>query len=57
MDNPWVARILSHCTFVMQGKVSSNSATHEATKFVEPHISRMRQYIIELAHEGQMISH
>jgi hypothetical protein len=31
MDTPWVARTLSHCTSVKRGKVSSNSATHEAT--------------------------
>jgi hypothetical protein len=29
----WVGRTLSHCTPVKQGKVSSNSLTHEATKF------------------------
>jgi hypothetical protein len=32
-DTPWVARILSHCTPVKWGKVSSNSSTHEATQF------------------------
>jgi hypothetical protein len=31
-DTPWVARTLSHCTPVKQGKVSSNSLTHEATQ-------------------------
>jgi hypothetical protein len=32
-DIPWVARTLSHYTSVKQGKVSSNSSTHEATQF------------------------
>jgi hypothetical protein len=32
-DTPWVAQKLSHCTPVNQGKVSSGSSTHEATKF------------------------
>jgi hypothetical protein len=32
-DTPWVAGTLPHCTPVKQGKVSSNSSTHEATKF------------------------
>jgi hypothetical protein len=35
--------------------VSSNSATIEATKFVESHKSNMRQYIINLVHRGQTI--
>jgi hypothetical protein len=30
-DTLWVARTLSHYTSVKQGKVSSNSSTHEAT--------------------------
>jgi hypothetical protein len=34
-DTPWVARTLSHCTAVKQGKVSSNPSVHEATKFGE----------------------
>jgi hypothetical protein len=29
--------------------------TDEATKFMGPHKSHMRQYIIELVHWGQMI--
>jgi hypothetical protein len=33
MDTPSVVRTLSHCTPVKQGKVSSNSLTHEATQF------------------------
>ncbi len=33
MGCSWVARILSQCTPVKRGKVSSNSSTHEATKF------------------------
>jgi hypothetical protein len=37
------------------GGIASVSATNEATKFVGPHKSRMRQYIIELAHRGQAI--
>jgi hypothetical protein len=32
-DTPWVAQTLSHFTPVNQGKVSSNSSTHEATMF------------------------
>jgi hypothetical protein len=32
-DTPWVTRTLSHCTPGKRGKVSSNSLTHEATKF------------------------
>jgi hypothetical protein len=36
MDTSWVAWTLSHCTPTKRGKVSSNSATHEATKFVGP---------------------
>jgi hypothetical protein len=32
-DTPWVARTLSHCTPVKQGKVSSNQSAHEDTKF------------------------
>jgi hypothetical protein len=39
------------------GRVSSNSVTNEASKFAGPHKSRMHQYIIELAHQGQMIGH
>jgi hypothetical protein len=33
VDTPWVARTLSNCTFMKRDKVSSNSSTHEATKF------------------------
>jgi hypothetical protein len=33
VDTPWVVRTLFHCTPVKRGKVSSNSSTHEATKF------------------------
>jgi hypothetical protein len=32
--------------YIHWGKVSSNSVTVEATKFMGPHKSRMRQYII-----------
>jgi hypothetical protein len=46
MGSPWVARTLSYCTTVKQGKASSNSATVEAIKFAGPHKSRMRQYKI-----------
>jgi hypothetical protein len=35
--------------------VLSNSATVEATKFVGPNESCMRQYIINLVHRGQTI--
>jgi hypothetical protein len=37
------------------GRVSSNSAADEATKFVGPHKSHMRQYIIKHSHRGQAI--
>jgi hypothetical protein len=37
VDTPWVAQTLSHYTSVKQGKVPSNSVTHEATQFVGPH--------------------
>jgi hypothetical protein len=37
----WVAHILSWCTSCRQGRVSSNSATVKATKFVGPHKSHM----------------
>jgi hypothetical protein len=33
VDTPWVARTLPHCTPVKRGTISSNSSTHEATKF------------------------
>jgi hypothetical protein len=46
-DTPWVARILPRCTPVNWGKVSSNSVTHEATKFAGPHKPHMCQYIIK----------
>jgi hypothetical protein len=44
--HPWVAQTLSHYTSMKWGKISSNSATVEATKFAGPDKSRMRQYII-----------
>jgi hypothetical protein len=44
--SPWVARTLSLLSSLKQGKVSSNSVTVEATKFVGPHKSYMRQYKI-----------
>jgi hypothetical protein len=37
---------------VEYGGVSSNSATIEATKFMGPHKSRMRQYIINVVATG-----
>jgi hypothetical protein len=52
MGSPWVARTLSHCTFVKWGKLSSNSATVEATKFMRSHKSRMRKYIINACCNG-----
>jgi hypothetical protein len=39
----------------MYSEVSSNSVAVEATKFGGPHKYRMRQYIINLVHWGQMI--
>jgi hypothetical protein len=48
------------CTILMYtwryGRVLSDSMTNEATTFAGPHKSRMRQYIIELAHRSQTIS-
>jgi hypothetical protein len=44
--HPWVAHTLSQCRFVKWGKVSSNSVAVKATKFVGPHKSCMRKYII-----------
>jgi hypothetical protein len=52
----WVARTLSQCTSMKQGKVLSNSVTIEATKFVGPHISRMRQYIIKACCNGAQLT-
>jgi hypothetical protein len=40
-DNPWVAQTLSLLIIHKRGKVSSNSVTHDTTKFVRPHKSRM----------------
>jgi hypothetical protein len=51
-DTPWVARTLSHCTLVKQGKVSSNSVTHDATQFAGPHESRMHQYTTQTCSPG-----
>jgi hypothetical protein len=44
--HPWVTWTLSHYTFVKWGKISSNSATVEATNFARPRKSRIHQYII-----------
>jgi hypothetical protein len=52
---PWVAHTLSWCTSCRCDRVSSNSVTVEATKFVGPYKSRMCQYIIKLVHRGQAI--
>jgi hypothetical protein len=54
-ETPWVARALSHYTPVKQGKLSSNSVTHQANKFAGLHISHMHQYIMKLAHWEQTI--
>jgi hypothetical protein len=43
---------IHHCR---RGEGSSNLMTIEATKFVGLHKSHMHQYIIKLAHWGQMI--
>jgi hypothetical protein len=45
-DISWVAQTLSLLSSVKRHKVSSNSVTVEATKFMGFHISHMRQYII-----------
>jgi hypothetical protein len=42
-------------TSIKYGGMTLNSATVEATKFVGPYKPHMHQYIIELAHQGQMI--
>jgi hypothetical protein len=44
--SPWVAQTLFLLSSMKRGKVSSNSATVESTKFVGFHIACMRQYII-----------
>jgi hypothetical protein len=50
--SPWVAWTLSHCTSVKRDNVLSKSVTVEATKFIEPHKTRMRQYIINVCCNG-----
>jgi hypothetical protein len=51
-DTPWVARTLSHYTSVKRGKVSSNSLTHEATRFGDS-ISPVCISIVQmLVHQG-----
>jgi hypothetical protein len=54
IGSPWVTRTLPKCHPTQRG-VSSNSTTIKATKFTGPRESRMRQYIINLVHRGQMI--
>jgi hypothetical protein len=51
----WLMHYLGihHCR---HGGIASISMTHEITKFAGPHKSCMRQYIMELAHQGQTIS-
>jgi hypothetical protein len=43
---------IHHCR---RCEVSSNSATVKTTKFTGPYKSRMRQYVIKIAHRGQTI--
>jgi hypothetical protein len=57
MGSPWLSQTPSHCIFVKWDKVSSNLTTVEATKFMRPYKFYMCQYIINLIHRGQMISH
>jgi hypothetical protein len=52
MGSSWVTRTLSLCTSVKRGKVSSNSTTVKATKFVGPHKSRMCQYTTQSCSPG-----
>jgi hypothetical protein len=51
-DTPWVARTLSHCTPVKQGKVSSDSVMNDATQFAGHHESRMCDYTTETCSPG-----
>jgi hypothetical protein len=44
VDTPWVAHALSLILSMRYGRVSSNSATEEASKFAGPQKSRMQQY-------------
>jgi hypothetical protein len=37
VDTPWIAHALSRVSPVRYGRVSSNSATVEASKFARPH--------------------
>jgi hypothetical protein len=46
----WMAPTLSLLSSIKYGGVSCNLVTVEATKFVGPHKSYMRQYIIKLVH-------
>jgi hypothetical protein len=50
--HPWVAVALSQYTSIKYGGVSSNSEAVEAIKFVGPHKSCMRQYIINASSSG-----
>jgi hypothetical protein len=54
-DTPWVARTLSHCTPVKEGKVSSNSLTHEATQFGDSICPVCASTQLKLAHRNQTI--
>jgi hypothetical protein len=45
-----------HMTSQRYDRITFVSVINEATKFVRPHKSRMRMYIIELTHCGQVIS-
>jgi hypothetical protein len=52
----WVAWTLSLLSSAKWGKVSSNSATVEATKFTGLHISHLRQYIINAYSNGAQLT-
>jgi hypothetical protein len=47
LDYPWVSHALSLLSSKRYGRVSSNSATEEATQFGDPKKSHMRQSIIK----------
>jgi hypothetical protein len=53
--SPWVARTLSLLSSMKRGKVSSNSATVEATKFMWLHISHMLHYVINACCNGAQL--
>jgi hypothetical protein len=51
VDTPWVAHALSRFTPVRYGRITSVSASHDATQFGDS-MSRMRQYISNACSTG-----